>query len=154
MWRGLFRGAERAIDILAYSALFLLEDPVVLRTIAAKARTGVVVSIALGDPEGVHVARRGADEDLDDVLVARIRNAFVLVKSIRRTPNVEVRLHDTMLYNSIYRADGDLFVNVHVLSRPAAHASVLHLRSDQPDGMTDTYHDAIERVWTSARPLR
>src|SRR4051812_42109457 len=29
-WRSLFRNAERAIDVVAYSALFLLEDPVVL----------------------------------------------------------------------------------------------------------------------------
>src|SRR4051812_44391754 len=37
MWRSLFRNAEHAIDIVVYSALFILEDPIVLRSITAKA---------------------------------------------------------------------------------------------------------------------
>ncbi|WP_433609552.1 XRE family transcriptional regulator [Dactylosporangium sp. CA-139114] len=152
-WRRLFRDAEQAIDIVAYSALFLLEDPVVLRAIATRARAGVPVRIALGDPTGAHIARRGADEELDDVLAARIRNAFVLVKAIRHVPNVKVRQHDTVLYNSIYRGDDDIYVNIHVLKTPAAHAPVLHVRRDHSDSMATVYLDAIDRVWASARPL-
>ncbi|GAA3271539.1 XRE family transcriptional regulator [Dactylosporangium vinaceum] len=152
-WRRLFRSAEQVIDIVVYSALFILEDPVVLRAIATKARAGVPVRIALGDPHGIHVARRGTDEGLDDALAARIRNAFVPIKLLTRAPNVQVRLHDTVLYNSIYRADDDVFANIHVQGTPAAYAPVLHLHREQPDGMTKVYLDAIERVWTSARPL-
>ncbi|MDX2817537.1 hypothetical protein PV410_34245 [Streptomyces sp. PA03-5A] len=40
------------------------------------------------------------------------------------TPGVEVRSHDTILYNSIYRFDDDVLVNPHVLGAPALHAQL------------------------------
>jgi hypothetical protein len=152
-WRSLFQNARTAIDILAYSALFLLEDPVVLRTLADKAQAGLPVRIALGDLDGVHIARRGADEQIGEVMAARIRNALVLIKPLLRLPNLQVRQHDTVLYNSIYRADDDLFVNIHAHGTPAAHAPVLHLRHERPDSIATSYLEAIERVWSSARKL-
>ncbi|GAA3127385.1 hypothetical protein GCM10020001_055890 [Nonomuraea salmonea] len=36
--------------------------------------------------------------------------------------NFELRLHRTILYNSIYRADGDLLINMHVYGNRAANA--------------------------------
>jgi hypothetical protein len=43
-------------------------------------------------------------------------------------PGVELRLHTTTLYNSIYRFDGDMLVNAHAYGSPAAQSPVLHLR--------------------------
>ncbi|MEU0559887.1 XRE family transcriptional regulator [Dactylosporangium sp. NPDC006015] len=149
-WCSVFHRATEAIDIVAYSALFLLEDPVILRTFATKAKAGVPIRIALGDVNSQHVAARGAEEQIGDLMAARIRNALVLIKPLQRHPHVEVRLHDTVLYDSIYRADSGVLVNVHIHGVPAAHAPVMHLRLHEPDGLTASYMTAIERVWSVA----
>jgi hypothetical protein len=84
-------------------------------------------------------------------MAARIRHALVLYRPLTDHPGIELRLHDTILYNSIYRADDDLLVNPHVHGCPAAHAPVLHLHKVDDQGMAATYVDSFERVWASAR---
>jgi hypothetical protein len=152
-WRSLIQRAGRGIDVLAYSALFLFEDPVVVRTLAEKARGGVVVRIALGDPTSPHVAARGVEEGLGDVMAARIRNSLVLLRPFMKVPGVEVRLHDTVLYNSVYRADNELLVNPHIHGVPAARAPVLRLRTGQPDRMAQGYVNAFKRIWSEGRSI-
>lgn len=150
-WRRLFAGAEREISVLAYSALFLIEDTGTERLLREKARAGVRVRIALGDPSGRQVAQRGVDEGIDDVMVGRVRNALILYERLADEVGIELRLHDTVLYSSIYRADDELLINPHVYGRAASHAPVLHLMWTRPHGMTATYVASFERVWDSAR---
>jgi hypothetical protein len=150
-WHRLFSRAEHEIGILAYSALFLAEDATHTWVLRDKARAGVRIRIALGDRAGRHVARRGTDEGVDDVIAARIRHALALYQPLTREPGVELRIHDTVLYNSIYRADGELLVNTHIYGRPAAHAPVLYLNRASDHGMAATYLDSFERVWHAAK---
>ncbi|MFD2357318.1 hypothetical protein ACFSTC_60655 [Nonomuraea ferruginea] len=70
--------------------------------------------ILLGDPDSAEVAQRGADEESGDGLAAQIRNALVLYRPISGLDNVEIRMHRTVLYNSIYRADDEYLINTHV----------------------------------------
>jgi len=153
-WRRLFECAETAIGILVYSGLSLAEDASALRVLRAKARAGVRVRILLGDPDGEHIARRGADERIGAMMTARIRNALLLYAPLTGEPGAELRLHDTVLYNSIYRADDLMLINSHAHGCPASHAPVLHLRRAGRDGMSSTYAESFERVWASARPAR
>ncbi|MEU1909281.1 hypothetical protein [Streptomyces hygroscopicus] len=78
--------------------------------------------------------------------------ASVLAYYGQRMPDVvEVRLHDTPLYNSIYRFDDDMIVNVHAYGVLAAYTPTMHLR--RIDGAYfNTYIESYERVWASARP--
>jgi hypothetical protein len=69
---------------------------------------------------------------------------------LRGTPGVAIRLHGTTLYNSIYRFDDEMLVNVHVYGFPAAHAPVLHLRRLAGGDLFDTYAESFERVWSTA----
>jgi hypothetical protein len=63
---------------------------------------------------------------------------------------VEIRFHDTPLYNSIYRFDDEMIVNTHVYGVLAAYTPTLHLR--RIDGAYfNTYVESYERVWASAR---
>ncbi|MGC9666859.1 XRE family transcriptional regulator [Planosporangium sp. 12N6] len=149
-WRHLFERAEREVGILAYSALFLAEDVAVQRLLRDKARAGVRVRIALGDAEGEHVTRRGVDEGIDQVVAARIRNAILLFRPLADERNVQLRLHDTVLYNSFYRADDALIVNTHVYGCPASYAPVFHLRRRYDDGAAAIYLDSFERAWRTA----
>jgi hypothetical protein len=151
-WRRLFASAEREIDILAYSALFLAEDVATQQLLRDKARSGVQVRIALGDPDGAHVAERGEEEGIGPVMGIRVQNALMLYKALTRD-GVEMRMHDTVLYNSIYRADDELLVNPHVYGRPASYGPLLHLRSTGSDGMAAHYINSFERVWAAARSL-
>ena len=153
VWRWLFSQAEEEIGILVYAGLFLAEDVGLLRILAEKARSGVSVRILLGDPDSPHVARRGADEGVDEAMAARIRNSMVLYRHLRDVDGVEIRLHDTVLYASLYRADDDLLVNPHVYGVAASHAPVLHIRHVEHGDMASVYVESFERVWESADAL-
>jgi transcriptional regulator with XRE-family HTH domain len=158
IWTRFFASAEQEIGILAYSALFFAEDAGILRILADKGRAGITVRIALGDPESPHVAERGKEEGIGDAMPAKIRNALALYSSLYEVKNVEIRLHRTVLYNSIYRSDDQLLVNQHVYGMPAANSPVFALRKAADGGMAQTYLEAFERVWadaaTTARPPR
>jgi transcriptional regulator with XRE-family HTH domain len=153
VWVQLFEPAEREIGILAYSALFLAEDTGILRILADKGRAGVSVRIALGDPDGPHAAERGEEEGIGDAMAAKIRNALTLYRSLDEVQNVEIRLHRTVLYNSIYRADERLLVNQHTYGIPAAQAPVFCLSSTDGGEMAALYLESFERVWAGAAAL-
>lgn len=149
-WRNLFNDAHEDIDILVYSGLFLAEDSAVLGILQKKAAAGVRIRVALGDPESPHVAERGIEEGIADAMAAKIRNALVHYRTLSAADGVELRLHRTVLYNSLYRADDQLLVNQHTYGSPAAHSPVFHLRRAGAAEMFQSYRDSFERIWASA----
>ncbi len=152
-WRALFAGAAAEIGILVYSGLFLAEDAECLRILAARARAGVRVRILLGDPDDPLIARRGGEEGINEAMTAKVRNALVHYRPLLEVPGVELRLHATVLYTSIFRADDQLLVNPHVFGLAASHSPALHLRRLDEDGVTATYLEAFERVWDCGAAL-
>jgi transcriptional regulator with XRE-family HTH domain len=152
-WRHLFAGAEREIGILVYAALFLAEDVGLVRLLADKARSGVAVRLLLADPGSRRMAERGAEEGIGDAVAARVHNAVSLFRPLLEAEGVQARQHDTVLYNSIFRADDEMLVNPQVHGIAAAYAPVLHLRRVEPSGMFTTYVDCFERVWAEAAPI-
>jgi hypothetical protein len=95
--------------------------------------------------------RRGEEEGIGDAMPAKIRNALMLYRPLTTVENIEIRLHRTVLYNSIYRADDQLLVNQHAYGIPAAQAPVFCL-CDTVDGeMAGLYLDSFERIWANAR---
>ena len=153
VWGQLFTAAEREIGILVYSGLFLAEDAGMQKILAGKASAGVRVRVLLGDPDSPQVADRGADEGMDDAMAAKIRNALVLYRQLRGAEGAEFRFHQTILYNSIYRADDQLLVNTHIYGVAAANAPVWHLRKVAGGEIATTYLDSFERVWETAVPV-
>jgi transcriptional regulator with XRE-family HTH domain len=152
VWTRFFGSAGREIGILNYSALFLAEDTGILRLLTEKGQAGVNIRIALGDPGSSNAALRG-DEDIGGAVPAKIRKALALYQSVAEVENVEIRLHQTVLYNSIYRADNQLIVNQHAYGIPAAHAPVFCLRDAGGGEMIALYRDSFELVWAEATPL-
>src|SRR5690606_16214192 len=143
IWGRLFAAASQEIGVLVYSGLFLADDSGMVRLLGEKARAGVQVRILLGDPESTEVAQRGADEGVGDGMAAQIRNALVLYRPITGVENLEIRLHRTVLYNSIYRADDEFLINTHVYGSRAGNAPVLHLRRVAGGDMVATYADSF-----------
>ena len=153
VWHELFASARQEIGVLVYSGLFIAEDVELTRLLKRKAAEGVAIRLLLGDPDSNVVAVRGTEEGIADAMAARIRNALVLYRPLLAAAGVELRLHRTVLYNSLYRADDDLLVNQHVFGVAAAHAPVLHLHREGESELFATYLASFERVWESAAPL-
>jgi len=152
-WGRLFSAAKREIGVLVYVGLFLAEDSGVQDILAEKASAGVRVRVLLGDPDSPEVAERSRDEGLpEDAIPAKVRNALALYRPLRRMDGAEFRLHRTVLYNSIYRADDQLLVNTHVQGIVAARAPLWHLRKIAGGEIAATYLESFERVWETAAP--
>lgn len=149
----IFEAAEQEIGVLVYSGLFIAEDSGIQKLFVDKAGAGVRVRILLGDPDSPHVAQRGVDEGIDEAMAAKVRGVIRLYRPLSEVDGVEIRLHDTVLYNSIYRADDQFLVNTHVYGVAASNAPFLHLRRVPGGDMVNTYETSFERVWDSARPL-
>lgn len=153
LWREIYSRAQKSLDVLVYSGLFLSEDPLFHDLLKAKVAAGVRVRILLGDPGSAAVQQRGIDEG-HRIMDGKIRNAMVLYRPLMRShPDIGFRLHDSTLYNSIYRADDEMLVNPHVYGIGAYLAPVLHLRRLADGGLFDTYANSIEHTWENARQI-
>jgi transcriptional regulator with XRE-family HTH domain len=152
-WHQLLGGAREEISILVHAGLFIAEDPVTRRLLADQAREGVRVRMMLGDPLSALVAKRGEEEGIGaGTVAAKIRNALSFLRPLAQEGLIEIRLHDTTLYNSIYRADDQVLVNAHVYGNTAACAPVLHLRKVSGGNLVTVYLECTERVWEEAKP--
>ncbi|MFF4949749.1 helix-turn-helix domain-containing protein [Streptomyces chattanoogensis] len=152
-WTKLYADATTHFDVLVYSGFWLTEDPRFHRLVREKSAAGVPVRFMLGEPNCAAVAVRGDDEGIGSSMGAKIRNALMNYAPLFRLPGVEFRLHDTTLYNSIYRADNELLANGHVYGVGAYLAPVLHIQRVPGGELFDTYADSVERVWESSRPI-
>ncbi len=152
-WSRLFTSAEQEIGILVYAGMFLAEDAGLKKILIDRARAGVRVRVLLGDPDSAAVAERGGDEGIGDAIGVKIRNVLVLFRQLREEPGVEFRLHRTVLYNSIYRADSQLLVNTHVYGMIAAQAPAWHLRKVAGGELAQVYLESFEHVWDGAVPV-
>lgn len=153
VWTRLFGRASEGIDVLVYAALFLPEQqPKLLKQLCRQAESGTRIRFLLGDPDSEAVARRGDEEGIGDAISAKIQNVLSFFEGHADHGCVDLRLHQTTLYTSIYRFDRDMLVNHHVLGLPAAHAPVMHLRQLDSGDLFATYADTFERVWSTAVP--
>jgi transcriptional regulator with XRE-family HTH domain len=148
LWTDLLRAAARSIDVLAYAGLFLTEEHSSwLPALQAKAAGGARIRLLLGDPEGIQLAARDREYAIGGGVAGRV--SAVLAYYQRVKGSAELRLHDTPLYNSVYRFDDEMLINVHAYGILAAHTPVMHLR--RADGaFFNTYIESFERVWASA----
>ncbi|MFG2851853.1 XRE family transcriptional regulator [Streptomyces mirabilis] len=153
LWREIYARAEKHLDVLVYSGLFLSEDPVFHDLLKAKVAGTTQVRILLGDPGSEAVRQRGIDEG-HRIMDGKIRNALVNYRPLFEShPDIGFRLHDSTLYNSIYRSDDEMLVNPHVYGIGAYLAPVLHLRRMPGGGLFDTYANSIEQTWGGARHI-
>ncbi len=152
-WRSLIQNAEDSLDFLAIAALFLADyNPAIARILRDKARNGTRVRILLADPDGSSVALRGREEGLGAGPAERVRMVLRHLQSLADAPDVQIRLHDTTLYASIFRSDSMMLVNMHVYGSPGAANPVMHLQRVKGGRIFDTYHTSFETVWNQAKP--
>ncbi|WP_431681210.1 XRE family transcriptional regulator [Kitasatospora sp. KL5] len=152
-WLTLLQEAQKQIDILVFSGTFFAQsNPHVARMLAERAADGVQVRLCFGDPSGRAAAIRGREEGIGDTLAAKIRASLTYYRPLLPKGDCEIRLHDTTLYNSLFRYDNDLLVNPHVFGQPASANPLLHLKRVDATGWFDNYAQSYETVWAGARP--
>lgn len=148
LWLDLLVGAQERIDVVAYASLFLPEEnPEAIQLLSHKARNGVKVRIALGDPDSPEVELRGREERLNEALTGRVRMALAYYRPLCDVPEIEFHLHHTALYNSIFRYDDQMLVNQHIYGTYGYVAPILHLRRVEGGDLFDTYAKSFERIW-------
>lgn len=153
LWISLIEGARESFDLLAYAGLFLPEQVELVPRLIRKAQEGVRVRVLLGDPSSPAVALRGAEEGLGEGMAHRIRLSLRYFDEARGVPSLELRVHGTTLYGTLFRADNTVLVNTHVHGAPAAQSPVLHLQRVPGGRVFDHYLASLDRIWTDARVL-
>ncbi|MEV0792589.1 XRE family transcriptional regulator [Kribbella sp. NPDC050459] len=149
-WLSMFANARREINVLAYSARFLMEDSRILGIFADKGAQGLKVALALGDPGRLDLTRAGAEEDDEEALSDSMSDSILRVRPLVATGSVELRLHNVLLYNSIYRVDNQVLVNQHLHGIASARTPVYHLLKADQGEMFDFYMSSFDRVWNEA----
>ncbi len=149
LWHSLFENAVESIDVLAFAASFLHDTmPDVDDLLIEKARAGVRVRLAFGDPESEAVRIRGIEEGIGESLADRCRLTWKYLGPVLEEPVIEVRAHATTLYCSMFRFDDDILANHHLLGAPANHSPVLHIRRLVGGRLFEHHLKSLERVWT------
>ncbi|WP_242902824.1 helix-turn-helix domain-containing protein [Actinomadura terrae] len=148
----LLQQARERIDVLVYAAVFLHEAyPRLNDLLRERAAGGCDVRIAVGDAESDNVQQRGKEERFGHGIESRCRLAVMHYRPLVGASGIDVRTHGTTLYNSLYRADGQMFVNAHVWGMNAYDAPVWHLRRAGDGGLFDKYAASFDAVWATAR---
>ena len=151
LWRRLIDDVTDSVDVLVYSGLFLLDNHPDLPTrLMERAGAGLTGRLLYGDPDSGTVAWRGEEEGIGDNLAARIRLSLKYLEPVRDVDGIDLRLHDTVLYNSIYRFDDEMLINTHVVGSPAPQNPVLHLRKVPGGHLFQHYLASFERTWAAA----
>ncbi len=153
LWDRLLNNATTYVDMLVYVGMFMTEKPNLLAQLREKAEAGARVRLLFGDRDSEAVRQRSIDEGIGrDTISAKVDQAMAFFKPLADVPGIEVRTHETVLYNSIYRFDDEMIVNPHVFGKVAAHAPAMHLRRLSAGDLFTTYADSFTTVWEGATP--
>lgn len=154
LWTDLAEGPITDVRVLVYAGLPWLESyPTVIERMRQRAiEDGLRVRLLFGDPDSPNVIARGDEEGID--MAAKVRNALRLVEPLVGVPGIEIRLHGTPLYASLYMNDAWVLANHHKYGQPASRSPFLHVRRTPMSTSYDTYAEAFEKVWSGAREYR
>lgn len=154
LWHTFLAGPKESLDVLVYAGLFLVDtSPELPDHLVRNAQGGVKTRILLGDPESSAVNQRGIEEGIGQQMAARVRLSLGYFEPTFKIPEIEVRLHSTSLYNSIYRSDESMLVNIQAYGLGARESPVLHLQKVPGGQLFDFYSRSFAKVWDTAVPL-
>jgi transcriptional regulator with XRE-family HTH domain len=151
VWLSLFGPARHDIGVLAYTGLSHTDDREVMALVAARARRGANIRICLASPDAPEGGKPGAGQR-GGAVAEQFRSALAPGPPLAGGGEVLIRVHRGALYQSIYRADGQLLVAQHAYGVPPARAPVLRLQRTEDGDLAAAYIDSFERVWAKAGP--
>jgi hypothetical protein len=153
-WWAILDSAETHIDLLGYAMQFLPEDHSRLdRLLVDNAADGCRIRIALANPESPYVAERDEEEGLGGTFPDRIRTTVDHFEPLFGVEGIDLRFHQTRMYNSVFRGDDQMFVTPHLYGLKGYRAPLLHIHRSTDDGMFDGFMAHFERIWTVSQPI-
>ncbi|HEY8914065.1 helix-turn-helix domain-containing protein [Lacisediminihabitans sp.] len=153
VWRDLFTAATSYIDICVYGGTFLFDTiPGFNRLMTNAAERGVAVRFLAGDPAAANVYKRGEEEAIGNSLPGRCTMTIDRLAPIAHTDGIQIRVHGTPLYASIFRIDDTLVANHHIYGSPASDNPALILTRPTDPDLWDTYTESFDRIWAAAHP--
>jgi hypothetical protein len=123
------------------------------RLLIDKAASECRIRIALANPDSLYVADRDDEESLGGTLSDRIRTTIDHFKPLFGVESIDLRFHQTRMYNSVFRGDDEMLVTPHLYGLKGYRAPLLHLRRLADDGMFDGFQAHFERVWEVTEPI-
>ena len=155
VWHDLFAEATTAIDICVYGGTFLFDVVAGFSRLMTNAvDRGVHIRFVAGDPGSNAVHQRGVEESIGTSLSARCALTLGRLAAVAQMDGVEIRVHGTPLYASIFRVDDTLVANHHIYGSPASDNPAMLLRREHDAELWDKYEVSFEKVWARARPAR
>jgi lambda repressor-like predicted transcriptional regulator len=155
VWHDLFAEATTAIDICVYGGTFLFDViPGFGRLITDAVGRGVHIRFVAGDPGSNAVHQRGVEESIGTSLSGRCALTLDRLAAVADMDGVEICIHGTPLYASIFRVDDTIVANHHIYGSPASDNPAMLLRREQDAELWDKYEASFEKVWARARPAR
>ncbi len=152
VWQALIAKTGQRLEILVYAAMFLIDSHRLGDVLADLSARGGEARVLLGDSSSPMLVQRGIDENLPHV-PARAASALEYLHVANDLPGVEIRLHDTPLYVSLYRFGDTMMANPHTHGVPAKDSPVLQLAKVPGGHLFDYYTRAFDRVWDAGRPV-
>jgi transcriptional regulator with XRE-family HTH domain len=148
LWDRLLDRATQQIDVLVYVGMFMTEKHDLIQKLRDKSRAGAGIRLLFGDPTSDTIIQRSEDEGIGNrAIPAKIEHALAFFRPLQGVDGIEIQLHSTVLYNSIYRFDDEMIANPHVYGMTAPHAPALHLRRLSAGDLFNTYASSFETVW-------
>jgi 8-oxo-dGTP pyrophosphatase MutT (NUDIX family) len=146
--------ATTHLDMLVHSGMFYSQiQPQISATLTAMAARGVHVRLCFGDPEGASAALRDREERIGGTLSAKVRSSLCYYRELVGVGGIEIRLHDTTLYASLWRYDDEMLINPQSGHTPAPlgsesadRALSTLVRAGMGDGTTVGRRDLMGRT--------
>ncbi len=152
-WQNLLASAQRQIAVLADTGTFLTRHAGTMSALAARARAGVRMRICLADPAARDTGA-GAGQASERIPADHAQDPAAAWTPLRDLGPAEIRLHCSVLYHTICRADDQLLVSQRAYGIPDGRSPVLHLRQTDDGQMAAAYLESFDRIWAAALPLR
>lgn len=153
-WWNLFTRAEKQIDLLGFAMLFLPEQhPGLIDLLKAKAALSCQVRITVADPTSSYVQDRDKEERLGGTLPARIQTTIYQLRELLNCENIQLHLHSTPMYNSVFRFDNEMFVTTHLYGLHGSKAPLFHLRRLGPHGIFADFASHFDNLWATTIPI-
>jgi hypothetical protein len=149
MWLRLFRSARHEIGILDDTDSLLAADQPIVAALAEQARAGIKIRICLHAADQPVLWQDDRSQGGRDA-AASVREAVAVYAPLQKKGEVEIRLHEGVVYNSIYYSDDELLVSHQVDGVPVKSAPTLRLQLVEGSDMAATFLDAFEAVWSAA----
>ncbi len=151
-WEALLSSVETQMDVLVFSGAFLVEQYDLVPLMRKKVAQGVRFRILVGDEKSPAVIQRAIDEGTPGGLEGRIQLMRRYLSEVTNLDGVEIRTHGTILYNSMYRFDDTLLVNVHSHGALAGQSPVMQYKRLPNGPIWQYYMRSFENVWLNGVP--